>query len=111
MPLKSVSKYLIILRFNAYIIPAKTISRENGKSPSTLELELYIKPTVPMRPINKPIVLIQLARDLNKIIPIIRVEIGVTELRMPARELVIWVCPIANKYDGIALPIKATSNK
>ena len=59
----------------------------------------------PINPINTPVTLYHLLLILKKINPRSNVNRGVSEFNIPASELLIPVWAMANKNEGIRLPI------
>ena len=62
-----------------------------------LPLLNIINPRAPINPIKTPITWLFLGLELNKMIPIINANIGVSELSIPLSELVISVCAFVNR--------------
>jgi len=64
-----------------------------------------IRPVAPINPMITPVMLSHFDFWPKNEIPINRVNSGVSEFNIPARELSITVCALANKNAGMAVPI------
>ena len=69
-----------------------------------VSLVVVIRPTAPIRPIKTPITFHQRDLCLKKDKPIKSVNNGVKEFKIPASELPMTVCALANKKDGMPVP-------
>ena len=74
-------------------------------------LPTVIKPTAPIKPIKMPMVFITVVFVLKIITPSNKVNKGVNEFNMPAKELLIPVSALVNKKAGIKFPNSPIAKK